>query len=73
MESIARGLGVDMERLQVDVPSEVVRGRVEADMEEAAAFGFTGTPGFLINGVSLKGAYPAAAFKEIINRHLNAP
>ena len=39
-------------------------------MEEAAAFGFTGTPGFLINGVSLKGAYPAAAFKEVIDRHL---
>ncbi len=73
MESVARGLGVDMERLQVDVPSEVVRGRVEADMEEAAAFGFTGTPGFLINGVALKGAYPAAAFKEVIDRHLRNP
>lgn len=73
MESIARDLGVDIERLQVDVPSELVRGRVEADMKEAATFGFTGTPGFLINGVSLKGSYPAAAFREIINRHLNAP
>ena len=37
MESVARGLGVDMERLQVDVQSEVVRGRVEVDMKEAAA------------------------------------
>ena len=73
MESVARGLGVDMERLQADVPSEVVRGRVEADMEEAAAFGFTGTPGFLINGVSLKGAYPATVFKEVIDRHLRNP
>ena len=70
MESVARSLGVDMERLQEDVQSEVVRSRVEADMEEAAAFGFKGTPGFLINGVSLKGAYPAAAFKEVIDRHL---
>ena len=70
MESVARSLGVDMERLQEDVQSEAVRSRVEADMEEAAAFGFTGTPGFLINGVSLKGAYPAAAFKEVIDRHL---
>ena len=73
MESVARGLGVDMERLLADVSSEVVRGRVEADMEEAAAFGFTGTPGFLINGVSLKGAYPSAAFKEVIDRHLRNP
>ena len=70
MESVARSFGVDMERLQEDVQSEAVRSRVEADMEEAAAFGFTGTPGFLINDVSLKGAYPAAAFKEVIDRHL---
>ena len=73
MDEVARGLGLDMERLQADAGSDAVRRRVEADMEEAASFGFTGTPGFLINGVSLKGAYPASAFKEIIDRQLSTP
>lgn len=73
MDEVARGLDLDMTRLRADAASDDVRKRVEADMEEAASFGFTGTPGFLINGVSLKGAYPASAFKEIIERHLSVP
>jgi protein-disulfide isomerase len=39
-------------------------------MQEANKFGFQGTPGYLINGVSIKGAYPVAEFKKIIDRHL---
>lgn len=70
MRSVAKDLGVDMARLEKDVKSEQVRSIVEADRTEAGQFGFSGTPGFLINGVSLKGAYPMPAFKEIIDRHL---
>lgn len=44
--------------------------KINEDMEEAKKFQFMGTPGFLINGVSLKGAYPAPMFKQIIDRHL---
>ena len=43
---------------------------IGADMAEAQKFGFNGTPGYLINGVSLKGAYPASEFKKIIDKHL---
>jgi protein-disulfide isomerase len=39
-------------------------------MEEAKKFNMSGTPGFVINGVSLRGAYPFASFKEIIDMHL---
>lgn len=73
MDEVARDLGVDMARLREDVDSEWVRAQVEADRQEAASFGFTGTPGFLINGVSLKGAYPASAFREVIDRQLAGP
>ena len=37
---------------------------------KASRFGFTGTPGFLINGVALMGAHPIGDFEQIINRHL---
>ena len=44
--------------------------RIEADMAEAKSFNMSGTPGFVINGISLRGAYPADAFKKIIDQHL---
>ncbi len=72
MRGVAQMMGVDMEQLEQDLKSEKVRAIVEADMTEAGQFGFSGTPGFLINGVSLRGAYPLPAFKEIIDRHLEA-
>jgi hypothetical protein len=40
------------------------------NMEEAKKFSFSGTPGFLVNGVFLKGAYPFSEFKTIIDKHL---
>ena len=43
---------------------------VEADLDEGRRFGFTGTPGFLVNGVALMGAHPIGDFEQIINRHL---
>ncbi|MFT5087533.1 MAG: protein-disulfide isomerase [Candidatus Latescibacterota bacterium] len=70
MREVGKDLGVDMAQLEKDVKSEKVKSIVKADMIEAGKFGFSGTPGFLINGVSLKGAYPLPAFKEIIDHHL---
>lgn len=70
LKDAAKKVGADMKKLEKDLESEVVKARIEADMAEAAKFGFSGTPGFLINGVSLRGAYPFSEFKEIIDRHL---
>ena len=67
----AKKVGADLKKVEADLKSEIVTKRIEADMEEAKKFNFSGTPGFIINGVSLKGAYPAAAFKEIIDRQLS--
>jgi protein-disulfide isomerase len=70
LDDIARKLGVDMARMKKDINSEKVTQIIESDMAEARKFEFSGTPGFLVGGVSLKGAYPAAKFEEIIDRRL---
>lgn len=71
LKDIAKKVGADLKRVEKDMNSEDVQKRIAADMEEAKKFEFSGTPGFLINGVSLKGAYPPPEFKKIIDRHLN--
>lgn len=66
LKSLAKELGVDMKRLAKDIKSEKVQERIDADMAEAAKFGFQGTPGFLLNGIPVKGAYPTSHFDGLI-------
>lgn len=66
LEAEAKKLGVDMAKLKKDVKSDAVQSRIDADMAEAAKFGFQGTPGFLLNGIPVKGAYPASHFDGLI-------
>lgn len=70
LDSAAKKLGVDMAKLKKDINSPEIQKRIDADSAEAAKFEFQGTPGFLINGVALKGAYPFPFFKKVIDRHL---
>lgn len=70
LEKLADKMGVDREKMLKDLGSEEVTNIIESDMAEARKFGISGTPGFLINGVSLRGAYPIAEFRKIIDRHL---
>ena len=42
--------------------------RIAEDQQEAEKFGIQGTPGFLINGIPVKGAYPTEYFVNIINQ-----
>jgi protein-disulfide isomerase len=67
---VAKKLGVDMKKLEVDLKDAAIEARIAADMQEARNFNISGTPGFIINGVSLRGAYPFPEFKEIIDQHL---
>lgn len=66
LKSIAQKIGANMSKLAKDINSKAVKERIEADMEEAAKFGFQGTPGFLLNGVPVKGAYPESHFNSLI-------
>ena len=63
---MAKQSGADMKRLAKDVKSKAVISRVEDDIKEAAKFGFQGTPGFLLNGIPVRGAYPIDHFEKII-------
>lgn len=70
LKDSAKKVGADMKKLQTDLNDSSLMNQINADIEEAKKFGISGTPGFLINGVSLKGAYPFSEFKVIIDRHL---
>ncbi|PIT99331.1 MAG: thiol:disulfide interchange protein [Bdellovibrionales bacterium CG10_big_fil_rev_8_21_14_0_10_45_34] len=70
MEETAKKVGADLAKLKKDLKADSVKKNIEADMAEANKFEIFGTPGFLVNGVSVKGAYPTSHFVTIIDRHL---
>jgi protein-disulfide isomerase len=70
LKEAAKKVGANVAKVQKDINSETVKKILDADKAEAEKFGFSGTPGYLINGVSLKGAYPFEDFKSIIDRQL---
>lgn len=70
LKKVAKDLGVNMKKLETDVASAEVMKKIQADIDEAKSFEISGTPGFIINGVSLRGAYPFSEFKSIIDKHL---
>ncbi|MBL6988403.1 MAG: thioredoxin domain-containing protein [Bacteriovoracaceae bacterium] len=65
-KKVAKKMGADMDKLAKDVNSDVVKNRIAEDQKEAAKFGMQGTPGFLLNGIPIRGAYPLSYFNEII-------
>lgn len=72
LKKIAQEVGLDVKKLEKDAKSESVDKKIKEDMAEAGEFGFQGTPGFLINGISLRGAYPAEEFSKIIDKLLSS-
>lgn len=70
LKELAKKVGADLKRISQDIKSEKVKKRIEEDKAEASEFEISGTPGFVVAGVTLKGAYPVAAFEEIIERQL---
>ena len=71
IEKVAKDVGANVAKAKKDAEGDVVKKRLAEDAEEAAKFGFTGTPGYLINGISIRGAYPFEEFKTIADRFLN--
>lgn len=70
LKEAAKKVGADMGKLAKDLDDPKLMEQINKDIDEAKKFNISGTPGFIINGVSLRGAYPAAEFKVIIDRHL---
>ncbi|MFZ8933686.1 MAG: DsbA family protein [Bacteriovoracaceae bacterium] len=67
LKKVAKSVGADMKKLGKDINSATVIERIKADQAEAAKFGIQGTPGFILNGVPIKGAYPVEHFEQVIN------
>jgi len=66
LKKLAAETGADMARVAVDMKSRELSERLAADDKESRAFGFQGTPTFIVNGVSLEGAQPLKEFEDII-------
>jgi len=64
----AKAVGLNVAKLEKDAQSQAVKDAVAADAKEAEALGFDGTPGFLLNGVPVRGAYPIDYFDLIIQK-----
>jgi protein-disulfide isomerase len=70
LDEAAKKVGADLAKMKKDLSSDKVTKLIEADKAEAAKFGIQGTPGFIVAGVALKGAYPLPSFDQIIERRL---
>lgn len=70
LKKAAKHVGANLSKVLKDLQSEKVNEVLKKDMAEARKFEFSGTPGFLVNGVSVKGAYPLDHFEKLIDRHL---
>jgi protein-disulfide isomerase len=67
----AADLKLDVAKFEKDMKSPEAEAQLKADMDIAQKNGIQGTPGFFVNGVAVKGAYPASHFKTIIDRWLS--
>src|SRR5688572_30802346 len=65
---IARGVGLDVDRLQADMPA--CQQFVLADEAELRKFRVNGTPAFFINGEFIGGGIPKDVFKQYIDEKL---
>lgn len=68
LDSLVKEAGGNLSKVKKTINSEEVSKRIKDDLKEAAEFGMQGTPGFLINGIPLRGAYPEAEFVKIVDR-----
>lgn len=66
LKKLAKQVGANMGKLAKDLKSSKVEERIKEDLQEAASFGMQGTPGFLLNGIPVKGAYPESYFINIV-------
>ena len=64
---IAKDLGLNLDKFNKDRASDEAEKQIKADMEVGQKAGIQGTPGFILNGVKIFGAYPVDYFEKIIS------
>jgi protein-disulfide isomerase len=71
LKKYAKDIKLDTNKFNTCLDKSEGKAVVEADMKEAGGLGIQGTPGFLVNGRFLGGAFPFEMFKEIIDKELD--
>lgn len=66
LKKLAREVKADMARLAADIKGKELLERLNADDKESRQFGFQGTPTYVVNGLSIRGAQPLQEFEEVI-------
>jgi len=66
--ALAVKLGANIGKLKRDLKKPELTKRIDADVAEARAFGIEGTPTFLVNGVSVRGAVPLSDFEDVLHK-----
>lgn len=70
MEAFGKAVKADGKKLVSCMNAGTKKSIVDAETAEGNSVGVTGTPGFLINGRLLGGAFPFESFKEVIDKEL---
>jgi len=68
--SLAKEIGLDVDRFTKDLDSHAYAAAIQKDAKEAEDIGSSGTPASFINGRFLNGAKPYANFKDMIDEEL---
>ncbi|HEY0476208.1 MAG TPA: thioredoxin domain-containing protein [Kofleriaceae bacterium] len=68
--TIAKGLGLDTDKLKADMNSPECAQRMDHDMKELQKFHVSATPTFFVNGKFVDGARPKDEFKKLIDEEL---
>lgn len=71
LAAMVKEAGFDYATIKKIAASDVVTKRIAADESEAREFGFTGTPGYLINGAAIRGLMEIEEFKTVIDHQLS--
>jgi protein-disulfide isomerase len=66
LDEVAKKLKINVAKMKKDMNSKEVLERLAADKAEAEKFGIQGTPGYIVNGVTIRGAYPQSYFEQVI-------
>ncbi len=66
--ALAVKVGANVPKLKRDLKDPALAQRIDADVAEAQAFGIEGTPTFLVNGVSVRGAAPLEEFEDVLRQ-----
>jgi len=71
LKQYAQELGLNTAQFNDCLDSGKMAEEVQKDYQDGLSYGVTGTPGFFVNGIPLKGAQPFSAFQQIIEQELN--